>query len=172
MARVWPHAVNCNQYYLQEEDLHVDLPPFDEQERLLGLYFTYAHPVFPVVHKGHLMSLFYARCVSPVVTFSSVLPPCLVYSNDRYISKMLTSPAALTFEPVPAHKMRAIRLGMLLVLHPRPRLVNVLHRFPSYCCYPFSPLQHVILRRTWKVFPKRGRCGKQVVRISDLRERF
>lgn len=68
MARVWPQAVNCAQYYLQEEDLSVNLPSFDEQERLLGLYFTYTHPAFPVVHKSHFMSQFHARCAHSIIS--------------------------------------------------------------------------------------------------------
>jgi hypothetical protein len=63
MARVWPRAASCTQYSLQEESVQVNLPAIDEQERLLELYFTYVHPVFPVVHKSHFMAQFNARYV-------------------------------------------------------------------------------------------------------------
>lgn len=63
MARVWPQAVNCGNYFLQEEDIPVDMPDIVEQERLIELYFTYVHPAFPVVHKGHFIAQFNARSV-------------------------------------------------------------------------------------------------------------
>lgn len=63
MARVWPQALNCSRYFLREDDVDVELPSFEEQERLLNLYFTYVHPVFPVVHKAQFMETFNARYV-------------------------------------------------------------------------------------------------------------
>jgi len=45
--------------------VHVNLPPIEEQERLLQLYFTYVHPVFPVVHKSLFMAQFNASKYSP-----------------------------------------------------------------------------------------------------------
>jgi hypothetical protein len=62
MARVWPRAASCSQYSQQEESVPVNLPPIEEQERLLMLYFTYVHPVFPVVNKSQFMTQFNARC--------------------------------------------------------------------------------------------------------------
>lgn len=72
MSRVWPGpgvvpATSCMTMSWQEEEaagaVKVDLPDIAEQERLLSLYFTYVHPVFPVVHKKHFWSEFSARCV-------------------------------------------------------------------------------------------------------------
>jgi hypothetical protein len=62
MARVWPRAASCSQYSQQEESVHIQLPPIEEQERLLRLYFTYVHPVFPVVNKSQFMAQFISRC--------------------------------------------------------------------------------------------------------------
>lgn len=151
MARVWPHAVNCVQYYLQEEeDLPVNLPPIEEQERLLGLYFTYAHPVFPVVHKGHFLSQFNARCVRPIiVSINSVLPWSWTSSKNRYILNMLISTTRLIFEPLSARKMREVRMIILLGLQPHLRLAqNALHRFPSCYCYPYLRSLHDTLQKT------------------------
>jgi len=65
MARVWPHAASCSQYFLQEENVPVKLPPVEEQERLLNLYFTYVHPMFPVVNKSLFMKQFNGSKNSP-----------------------------------------------------------------------------------------------------------
>jgi hypothetical protein len=150
MARIWPQAVNCAQYYLQEEDLTVHLPPIDEQERLLDLYFTYAHPVFPVLHKDHFMSQFNARCVRPIVIcVSGVLPRRWTCSKNRYISKVLTSITALIFEPFPARRMREVRVTMSLGLQLHLRLAqSTLHMFPSYYYYPCLLSLHDTPRKT------------------------
>ncbi|KAJ7786593.1 fungal-specific transcription factor domain-containing protein [Mycena metata] len=50
MARVWPPVKDPTQLIL-EEDIAIELPPAHVQEHLLQLYFTYIHPVFPVLHK-------------------------------------------------------------------------------------------------------------------------
>lgn len=70
MSRVWPGVLppaSCMAMSWQEEEavgaVKVDLPEVTEQERLLHLYFTYVHPVFPVVHKAHFWSEFNARWV-------------------------------------------------------------------------------------------------------------
>jgi len=65
MARVWPHAASCSQYFLQEESVSVKLPPVEEQGRLLNLYFTYVHPMFPVVNKSLFMTQFNASKNGP-----------------------------------------------------------------------------------------------------------
>ena len=79
MARVWPQAVNCGTYFLQEEDIPVDMPNIAEQERLINLYFTYVHPAFPVVHKEQFIAQFNARSVfalgwsTPIITDVAIL---------------------------------------------------------------------------------------------------
>lgn len=37
------------------------LPPLEEQEELLELFFTYVHPSLPVVNRQQFMKHFYAR---------------------------------------------------------------------------------------------------------------
>jgi hypothetical protein len=64
MARVWPPAEHGAAYLLRENDLKVQLPPAEIQDHLIDLYFTYVHPVIPVVHKAHFMAEYQARCVN------------------------------------------------------------------------------------------------------------
>ncbi|TFK30943.1 hypothetical protein FA15DRAFT_630298 [Coprinopsis marcescibilis] len=69
MARVWP----ATKFGIPSElvdDVEVHLPPLDVQELLIDLYFTYTHPVFPIIHKSRFLSEFHARkqnssCSSP-----------------------------------------------------------------------------------------------------------
>jgi hypothetical protein len=61
MARIWPPAEHQTPYLLQEDDLHIDLPPSDVQDHLLDLYFTYLHPVIPVVHKANFLAEYNAK---------------------------------------------------------------------------------------------------------------
>jgi hypothetical protein len=62
MARVWPGYKDGIQHFPQEEYADVQLPPTHVQDRLIELYFTYIHPLFPVIHKARFMKE-YARCV-------------------------------------------------------------------------------------------------------------
>lgn len=60
MARVWPPA----RYGLASPtlgEMDVRLPPWDVQDRLLELYFTYIHPVFPVIHKSRFLSEYHFK---------------------------------------------------------------------------------------------------------------
>jgi hypothetical protein len=63
MARVWPPAEHLATYQLQENDLHVQLPSIDVQDHLIDLYFTYVHPILPVIHKTHFMTEYNARYI-------------------------------------------------------------------------------------------------------------
>jgi hypothetical protein len=63
MARVWP--ASKQRKILQEQDANVPLPPTDVQDRLLDLFFTYVHPVFPVIHRTRFLSEYNARCGNP-----------------------------------------------------------------------------------------------------------
>jgi hypothetical protein len=38
--------------FIPEESVGVAMPTLEMQRHLLGLYFIYVHPVFPVVHKA------------------------------------------------------------------------------------------------------------------------
>lgn len=57
-ARVWPPLPPTPQ------SVSHTLPPNDEQERLLRLYFTHVHPSFPVVHKAAFWDAWHNRFVS------------------------------------------------------------------------------------------------------------
>lgn len=58
MARVWPPP---NYTLIPGEDSEYMLPPPHVQDQLLELYFTYTHPVFPVVHKTRFLAEYNAR---------------------------------------------------------------------------------------------------------------
>ncbi|KAJ7751211.1 fungal-specific transcription factor domain-containing protein [Mycena maculata] len=64
MARVWPPIKDPTQL-IQEEDMDIGLPPPQIQEHLLQLYFTYIHPVFPLLHKTRFLTE-YNKHLSPV----------------------------------------------------------------------------------------------------------
>lgn len=55
MARFWPSAKPNSIPVPPVEDVVVNLPPLVVQDHLVDLYFTHAHPVFPVIHKGRFM---------------------------------------------------------------------------------------------------------------------
>lgn len=60
MARVWPPA----RYGLaspQPGEMDMRLPPWDLQDRLLELYFTHIHTVFPVIHKNRFLSEYHSK---------------------------------------------------------------------------------------------------------------
>lgn len=40
---------------VQEKPEDVKMPPMDLQEHLVDLYFTYMHPIFPVIHKEQFL---------------------------------------------------------------------------------------------------------------------
>ncbi|KAJ3895160.1 fungal-specific transcription factor domain-containing protein [Lentinula edodes] len=61
MARVWPPSKDFAALTVQEDDIVVELPPIHIQDHLIDLYFTYIHPVFPVIHKNRFLSEYKAR---------------------------------------------------------------------------------------------------------------
>ncbi|KAF5388613.1 hypothetical protein D9757_004721 [Collybiopsis confluens] len=61
MARVWPPSKDFAVHSIQEDEIEVELPPPHVQDHLVELYFTYIHPVFPVIHKGRFLSEYSAR---------------------------------------------------------------------------------------------------------------
>ncbi|KAF7966216.1 hypothetical protein HWV62_39477, partial [Athelia sp. TMB] len=103
MSRIFPLPSSCMgylRYHEEEAALPVTLPPVAEQERLLDLYFTYVHPAFPVVHKGHFWAEFNARKHSPPLS-----NPASPASGSSPPSSAHTQPAS----PVP----RVLLLAML-----------------------------------------------------------
>lgn len=55
MARHWPRAEEDTAQLLQEKPEDVTMPPLHVQEHLVDLYFTYMHPIFPVIHKAQFL---------------------------------------------------------------------------------------------------------------------
>jgi len=63
MARVWPPT----RFGLEQSQIcqtHVELPPQDVQDKLIELYFTNVHPVFPVIHKPRFFSEYQSKMYS------------------------------------------------------------------------------------------------------------
>ncbi|KAF5352426.1 hypothetical protein D9756_005920 [Leucocoprinus leucothites] len=60
MARVWPPA----RYGLASPplgEMDVRLPSWDVQDRLIEVYFTYIHPVFPVIHRSRFLAEYHYK---------------------------------------------------------------------------------------------------------------
>ncbi|KAG1871132.1 fungal-specific transcription factor domain-containing protein [Suillus tomentosus] len=55
MARFWPSAKSNAVPVPPAEGVVVNLPSLVVQDHLVDLYFTYAHPFFPVIHKGRFL---------------------------------------------------------------------------------------------------------------------
>ncbi|KAJ7109940.1 fungal-specific transcription factor domain-containing protein [Mycena epipterygia] len=66
MARVWPPIKDPTRLIL-EEDMDIELPPPQVQEHLLQLYFTYIHPVLPLIHKTRFLTEYNTRHISSPV---------------------------------------------------------------------------------------------------------
>jgi Fungal specific transcription factor domain. len=71
MARVWPGLKDGIQIFPHDEYTDILLPPTHVQDRLIKLYFTYIHPVFPVIHKASFMREYNTRYV--ISLFPTVL---------------------------------------------------------------------------------------------------
>ncbi|KAJ8523288.1 hypothetical protein ONZ45_g253 [Pleurotus djamor] len=61
MARMWPPSANAPVYFVHEEDVDVKLPPIEVQDQLVELYFTYIHPLFPILHRQRFMEEYNAK---------------------------------------------------------------------------------------------------------------
>ncbi|KZT29821.1 hypothetical protein NEOLEDRAFT_1160329 [Neolentinus lepideus HHB14362 ss-1] len=87
MARVWPHAPNAVLRY-EEEDIQVTLPPIEQRDRLVDLYFIYFHPSFPVINKKRFMETYEARPSASTLTGTQGLSKLLLCSmfsiSERY----------------------------------------------------------------------------------------
>ncbi|KAI3622119.1 hypothetical protein WG66_015820 [Moniliophthora roreri] len=109
MARVWPPSKDYVAQVAKEEDYEVVLPPVQMQDHLIDLYFTYIHPVFPVIHKSCFLSEYHARKQGkrdeePIpTTYSSPKPE----SSQKASTLLLLSMFAITarfvdnIEPLP-----------------------------------------------------------------------
>lgn len=61
MARVRPPS----QFYMKPNPVFdasdISLPPQKLQDELIDIYFTYVHPIFPVIHKSRFLSEYQSR---------------------------------------------------------------------------------------------------------------
>lgn len=55
MPPLWPSAKANLSAMPPEAGIPVIFPPLRMQEQLLDLYFSYAHPIFPVIHKSRFL---------------------------------------------------------------------------------------------------------------------
>ncbi|EPQ54381.1 hypothetical protein GLOTRDRAFT_94337 [Gloeophyllum trabeum ATCC 11539] len=65
MARVWPLAMESRLAYADEDDVDVQMPPPEQQEALVNVYFTYIHPFIPLIHKQQFLESFRASRQQP-----------------------------------------------------------------------------------------------------------
>ena len=62
MARFWPSTKANMSHLAPENRVKINLPPPVVQDHLVDLYFSYAHPMFPVIHKGLFLREWSERC--------------------------------------------------------------------------------------------------------------
>ena len=109
-THVWPPLPPIPQ------SLSHSLPPIDEQDRLLCLYFTHVHPPFPVIHKAAFWDAWNNRFVSlsflfflvfhTLLSIDSHLSPLLLFAMfsiaARYDAPIMYSPLPPPQNPVPS----------------------------------------------------------------------
>ena len=159
MARVWPpsHFYSKSNHLWDTSD--VDLPQH-KQDRLIDIYFTYVHPIFPVIHKTRFLSEYHSRCchdISLLLRDSSICLQKVPVRSHLYIPRPLPD-----LRQVMAAKTR-------LPLHPRhfPLLdQNLLKRSPPSSSYPCL-LSLLVTQKKRCRNHKMGRCGKLVMIFSS-----
>ncbi|KAH8120062.1 fungal-specific transcription factor domain-containing protein [Phellopilus nigrolimitatus] len=79
MARIWPYApMHLAGPNIKEDNIPVQMPSTEHQDRLIELYFIYVHPELPVLHKPTFMALYLASksprlSVNPTPRLSKLL---------------------------------------------------------------------------------------------------
>ncbi|KAF9074901.1 fungal-specific transcription factor domain-containing protein [Rhodocollybia butyracea] len=99
MARVWPPSKQFAAMTVQEENIEVTLPPIDVQTNLVDLYFSYIHPVFPVINKSRFLSEFNARINGQT---QANTPPVVSSSPKPESSQKVTNLLLLTMFSITA----------------------------------------------------------------------
>jgi hypothetical protein len=91
MARFWPSANADLSTLPPEADIPIMFPPFEMQDRLLGLYFSYAHPIFPVIHKARFLREYneWKQNANPSPPGSNSSSPWSAPESSQTISKLL-----------------------------------------------------------------------------------
>jgi hypothetical protein len=82
MARVWPPAKDDVAQLLQDRPEDVTMPPVHVQEHLIDLYFTYMHPIFPVLHKEQFLTEWNAIKNGRVFINDGDLPLLMAFFNN------------------------------------------------------------------------------------------
>ncbi|KAI0049260.1 hypothetical protein FA95DRAFT_1557057 [Auriscalpium vulgare] len=121
MARVWPPAIN---QFIPEESVNVTLPSEQVQRHLLSLYFTYVHPILPVVHK----TLFWKDYEAAHSQDPSRLPEKPHYSNLLLLS-MFAIAARYDGDDSPPSPGNIWEAGLDYMVQAR----EVLNRVYHYC---------------------------------------
>ncbi|KAJ7492355.1 fungal-specific transcription factor domain-containing protein [Mycena latifolia] len=137
MARVWPPIKDPTQL-IQEEDLNIELPPPQVQEHLLQLYFTYIHPMFPLIHKTRFLTEYNARHTgSPVHSPShgSAKPEAAQKSSPLLLLAMFAISARFSDQDTPLPpKGKMWEAGAKYFDLAKHILAKVMHRSrPSTC---------------------------------------
>ncbi|THV07451.1 hypothetical protein K435DRAFT_741751 [Dendrothele bispora CBS 962.96] len=96
MARVWPPSKARVAKVIQEDDILVDMPPIHVQDHLVDLYFTYIHPVFPVIHRSRFLSEYASRKQQGGRTPSSTSSTPKPESSQKVTNLLLLTMFALT----------------------------------------------------------------------------
>ena len=105
-ARVWPPLppTERTQSKKCEED-STSLPPLNEQEKLLDLYWKYVHTALPIIHKQSFLESFQRRSVSSLLLswiFSLISSSPTANNSPRSVgSGSSVSPAPGGRDPVP-----------------------------------------------------------------------
>lgn len=63
MSRHWPEATKLEEAFPPlEEELDVLMPPVEEQDRMIELYFQFVYPEFPILHEQSFRRQYEAWC--------------------------------------------------------------------------------------------------------------
>ncbi|KAF9270701.1 hypothetical protein L218DRAFT_993268 [Marasmius fiardii PR-910] len=131
MARVWPPSKDQITQAVQESDFDVVLPPAAMQDHLINLYFTYIHPVYPVIHKSRFLTEYEAR--SLIESKGTYLPLLLLqYDLSTLLSRRTPEPIPTKFSsPKPESSQQADTLLLLTMFAITARFVDSIEPVPS-----------------------------------------
>ncbi|CAK5280628.1 unnamed protein product [Mycena citricolor] len=135
MARIWPPVKDPAAQLISEEEMHNELPPLHIQDHLLQLYFTYIHPVFPLIHKRRFLMEYNARQTSPASSDSRLQPEPAQKCSPLLLLAIFALAARFSDQdtPPPA-KGKMWEAGSSYFSAAKALLAKVLHRSrPSTC---------------------------------------
>ena len=142
-ARVWPPALGHVTRTEEEVAARARLPSAEVQQHLIELYFTYIHPVLPVLCKDKFTEAFNARYV---------------------LSYVMTAPSFLTRLRAGVNLLQSRTLNRQNRFKRLPRNGR-LRRLRRCCSCPCS-LSHHALPIASVLFPATVACGKPVTHTS------